>query len=798
MSANSGKNKLLINATHASDEIRFALVYKNKLENLYIDKPGVHRKSNIYKAKITRIEPSLQAAFVNYGFDRHGFLPFKEIAESLYKTNSPSKENITINDVIDANQNIIVQVDKEERGNKGAALTTNITLAGSYLVLMPNNSNAGGISRRIGGDERDELREIINNLNVPSHMGLIIRTAGVGKSQAELQWDLDILLKLWHAIQQAHDEKPAPFLIHQESDIVSRAIRDYLRKDIDEIIIDDEAVYNKTKDLIKQLRPEFTDKIFLYTESAPLFTKYQIESQIETAYQSEVRLPSGGSLVIQQTEALVSIDVNSSKDTKGQNIEVTAFNTNKEAAKEVARQVRLRDLGGLIVVDFIDMASPDDQREITNTFYEETQMDKARVQFGRISRFGLLEISRQRLRPSLSEYSQITCPRCNGLGNIRSIDSLSLLLLRLLSEYANEANIAEINVQVPNNVAAVLTNEKRQGIINIENENNVKIFIIANPYYETPQYKIETIRSQQNNRMKKSYEKIEQPPSNIEMQKPRELTEIDIPAVQSLSYPERPTAAEAKPASLIRRLSKLLFGKEKTEEETIPAPRQKEQRPYNPKRQNHQRKSKHSRHRQRGNQNNRSNQSRSEHQSKKRSSTKKQSAHANYSKEKTFKTEASFEPQADTHNKKKPSSSTEKTNSDTKPVNIDAKPESSPEFSITIDHGPGKEQIIKYDLKIEEKDTAIENTSANAAPTTETEEQKADIKRRRQKSRETARKKHQSKSRQSHRRRRSQTKTQTANPIENQPKDNSNNDIMFVVDDNLNNNENISQQETKE
>lgn len=561
------RNQLLVNAVHASEEIRFALVYNNHLENLYIDKPGSQKKGNIYKAKVIRLEPSLQAAFVDYGAERHGFLPFKEIAEAVYcdKARTKNTNDLTILDVLEEGQELLIQVDKEERGSKGAALTTQITLAGSYLVLMPNNPRAGGISRRIEGDDRDELRDILQSLQAPDKMGLIVRTAGVGKSQAELQWDLDILLRLWNAICNAFNEQTSPCLIHQESDIISRAIRDYLRKDITEIVIDNLEVFNKCKEYISQIRPEFIDSLVHYTDHTPLFTRYHVESQIETAFQSYVRLPSGGSLVIQQTEALVSIDVNSSRDTKGGSIEQTAFNTNREAAVEIARQLRLRDLGGLIVADFIDMVETDHQREIVQTFQDEVQIDKARVQFGRISKFGLLEISRQRLRPSLSEYTQIICPRCEGLGNIRSVESLSFLILRLMTEHAMNNVIGEINVQVPNNVAAYLCNEKRRSLEALETEHQVRVYIIPNPHYQLPQYKIEVVRKAQMSMGNEhpSYNKVKTPDAEIEFPRASDIA-IDTPAV-SMMPPERPADLDAKPRSLIKRLSQLLFGIEETE-----------------------------------------------------------------------------------------------------------------------------------------------------------------------------------------------------------------------------------------
>src|SRR3990167_8753132 len=425
--------RMLINAVHKNEEVRIALANGQKLYDLIIESSTREQKqSNIYKGKVTRIEPSLEAAFVDYGEGRHGFLPLKEVARSCFKSSFvDSGRRPSIVEVLDEGQELVVQVEKEERGNKGAALTTFVSLPGCYLVLMPNNPRAGGISRRIDGDERGQLHEIFDALQVPEGMGLIVRTAGSGKSQEELQWDLEILLKHWDAIKQA-SERTAPFLIYQESNAIIRAIRDYLRKDIEEILIDQPEVYEEALNHLKLIRPTFVNKVKLYKDATPLFTRFQIESQIESAFQREVRLPSGGAIIIDHTEAMVSIDINSAKSTKGGDIEETALMTNLEAADEIARQLRLRDIGGLIVIDFIDMTPIRNQREVEDRLRNALSMDRARVQIGRISRFGLLEMSRQRLRPSLGESSRITCPRCMGQGTIRGIESLSLSIIRLI------------------------------------------------------------------------------------------------------------------------------------------------------------------------------------------------------------------------------------------------------------------------------------------------------------------------------------------------------------------------------
>ncbi|MFZ1325242.1 MAG: Rne/Rng family ribonuclease [Candidatus Contendobacter sp.] len=487
--------RMLINATQR-EELRVALVDGQKLYDLDIETPArEQKKSNVYKGRVTRIEPGLEAAFVDYGADRHGFLPFKEINRSYFDTQATEGGGRpSIREAIREGQEIMVQVEKEERGNKGAALTTFISLAGRYLVLMPNNPRAGGVSRRIEGEDRQEIREVMSSLNIPDGMGLIVRTAGVGRSQEELQWDMEYLLHLWQAIETASGQKKAPFLIYQESNIIIRALRDYLRADIGEILVDNPAVHRQAQDFMQQVMPQNLNKLKLYQDSIPLFTRFQIESQIETAYQREVSLPSGGGIVIDYTEALVSIDINSARSTKGSDIEETALTTNLEAAEEVARQMRLRDLGGLVVIDFIDMNIARNQREVETRLREALKMDRARVQVGRISRFGLLEMSRQRLSPSLDEASHVICPRCNGQGTIRNIESLALSVLRLIQEEAMKDRTGQVVVQLPVKVATFLLNEKREAIRAIEQRHRVGVLLVPNESLETPHFKMSRLR----------------------------------------------------------------------------------------------------------------------------------------------------------------------------------------------------------------------------------------------------------------------------------------------------------------
>lgn len=551
--------KMLINATQ-TEEIRVALVKDNHLYDLDIDCPSdVKKKGNIYKAVVTRREPSLDAVFVEYGAKRQGFLPLKEIAPEYFNKNyhdaGDNKPPITA--LLREGQELLIQVDKEERGNKGAALTTFITLAGCYLVLMPNNPNSGGISRRIEGDDRDELRETLNALQLPDEMGLIIRTAGVGKGQDELQSDLDMLCNQWQAIRHAYTTQLAPCLIHQEGDVIIRSIRDNLRKSIAEIIIDDQISYVKAKQYIEQVKPDFLPNLKLYNSPVPLFNFYQIESQIETAYQREVLLPSGGALVIDRTEALVSIDINSAKSTSGADIETTALNTNLEAADEIARQLRLRDLGGLVVIDFIDMSSGKNQRDVENRLKDALKTDRARIQVGRISRFGLLEMSRQRLRLSLGEAAQEVCPRCEGRGTVRNIQSHGLSITRLIEEEALKDKTAEVQVQLPVEMATFIINEKRDFILNIEKRHGVSIIIIANPYMQTPQYNITRLKEDNVGKNKKpSYTLIQQPELDITPLN-SDTARIDEPAVKSLS---NTTLSKTPPIGFIKRLWSTMFG----------------------------------------------------------------------------------------------------------------------------------------------------------------------------------------------------------------------------------------------
>ncbi|WP_409526090.1 ribonuclease E [Nitrincola sp. MINF-07-Sa-05] len=485
--------RMLINATQP-EEVRVALVDGQRLFDLDMESDSrEQKKANIYKGKITRVEPSLEAAFVDYGADRHGFLPLKEIAKEYFSRQPERGQRPNIRDVIREGTEVFVQVDKEERGNKGAALTTFISLAGRYLVLMPNNPRAGGISRRIEGEDRNQLKEALSGVNISDQMGVIIRTAGIGRSSEELQWDLDYLTTLWDAMQAVKD-RPAPFLVYQESNVVIRAIRDYLRADIGEVLIDHPAVYEQAMQFVRQVIPTFESRVKLYKESTPLFNRFQIESQIETAFEREVQLPSGGSIVIDPTEALVSIDINSARATRGGDIEETALNTNLEAADEIARQLRLRDIGGLIVIDFIDMTPIKNQREVENRLRDALKLDRARVQMGRISRFGLLEMSRQRLRPSLSETRGSVCPRCSGTGVIRDTGSLALSIMRLIEEESSKDRTAQIRAILPVSVATFLLNEKRNEVHAIEERHKVRVVIVPNPNMETPHYEVVRLR----------------------------------------------------------------------------------------------------------------------------------------------------------------------------------------------------------------------------------------------------------------------------------------------------------------
>ncbi|MBD3669014.1 MAG: Rne/Rng family ribonuclease, partial [Kangiella sp.] len=538
-----------------------------RLYDLDIELAGrEQKKGNIYKGKVTRIEPSLEAAFVDYGAERHGFLPLKEVARE-YMHNAPSRGRPTIKDALKEGQEIIVQIDKEERGNKGAALTTSISLAGSYLVLMPNNPRAGGISRRIEGEERAELKQVMSQLPVPNGMGCIVRTAGIGKSLEEIQYDFNYLIDTWNGIKQVAGTRPAPFLITQESDVITRAIRDYLRPDIGEIIIDRQEVYERVKTELQYQRPDFVNKVKLYRDEIPLFNRYQVESQIESAFQREVRLPSGGSVVFDQTEALLSIDINSARATKGGDIEETALHTNVEAAEEIARQLRLRDIGGLIVIDFIDMGPPRNQREVERVLKESVARDRARIQIGRISRFGLLEMSRQRLRPSLEESSQHVCPRCTGSGVIRGTDSLALSILRLMEDEAMKESTAEVQALVPVEVATFLLNEKRRKIEQIEKRQKVRLVVVPNPYLETPHYEVLRVKAGETLE-DASYSLIgDAPQIELVRSSTQAAPASDQPALKGVK-PTTPPPAPSKPTKkkkpgLLKRLWNALFGDDK-------------------------------------------------------------------------------------------------------------------------------------------------------------------------------------------------------------------------------------------
>jgi ribonuclease E len=486
---------MLVNAVQ-EEELRVALVDGQKLYDLSIEIPSrEQKKSNIYKGRITRVEPSLEAAFVEYGAQRHGFLPLKEVSKEYFRAQPANQGRLNIKDLLQEGQELIVQVEKEERGNKGAALTTFISLAGRFLVLMPNNPRAGGVSRRIEGEDREQMRDAMNGLIIPDGMGAIVRTAGVGRTTEELQWDLNNLKTAWDAIVAANDGRPAPFLIFQESDAVTRGLRDYFSDDVGECLIDDTEAFQKAQEYMQRfMPPDAQRKLKLYQDPVPLFTRYQIESQIESAYAHKVTLPSGGSLVIDHTEALVSIDINSARSTRGGDIEATARNTNLEAAEEIARQLRLRDIGGLIVIDFIDMESTANQRAVEDMLRDSVKMDRARIQLGRLSRFGLLELSRQRLRPALSETTHINCPRCSGMGTIRSVESMSLALLRLIGEEARKERTGRVITQVPVDVATYLINEKREQLQQIETRDKVSLVIVPNPHMQTPAYTLRRVR----------------------------------------------------------------------------------------------------------------------------------------------------------------------------------------------------------------------------------------------------------------------------------------------------------------
>ena len=547
--------RMLINATQP-EELRVALVDGQWLYDLDIEnRTRQQKKANIYKGKITRVEPSLEAAFVDYGEERHGFLPLKEISREYFlKQPKDIEGRIKIKDVVKEGMEVIVQVDKEERGNKGAALTTFISLAGRYLVLMPNNPRAGGISRRIEGDERSSLRDALSNVEIPSGMGIIVRTAGVGRSGEELQWDLNYLLQLWEAIEHEADDSKAPHFLFQESNVIIRAIRDYMRDDIGEVIVDDKGAYQLAAEFARQVMPHYANKVKYYEDAIPLFNRYQIESQIETAFEREVKLPSGGSIVIDVTEALISIDINSSRATKGGDIEETARSINLEAADEIARQLRLRDMGGLVVIDFIDMQSKSNQREVEKRMEKALSMDRARVQIGRISRFGLLEMSRQRLRPSLGETTFRVCPRCSGQGTIRGTKSLALSILRLVEEEAKKERSAEIRAITPVNVATYLLNEKRKTISQIESRNNTRVVVVPNADMETPHFEVQRLRDDDSATLETSY-KISGTVEDTSAKEEEPMRPPAQPAVQQIQHTApAPTPVEKPEPGLFSRL----------------------------------------------------------------------------------------------------------------------------------------------------------------------------------------------------------------------------------------------------
>jgi ribonuclease E len=575
--------RMLINATQP-EEMRVAMVDGQWLYDLDIEnRTREQKKANIYKGKITRIEPSLEAAFVDYGADRHGFLPLKEISREYFsKPPSGSEGRTKIKEVLKEGQEVIVQVDKEERGNKGAALTTFISLAGRYLVLMPNNPRAGGISRRIDGEDRASLRDALAETEVPSGMGVIVRTAGVGRSAEELQWDLNYLLQLWDAIKTEGDNSGAPHFLFQESNVIIRAIRDYLRQDVGEVIVDNKEAFDLCVAFIQQVMPDYQSKVKYYDDPTPLFNRYQVESQIETAFEREVKLPSGGSIVIDLTEALVSIDINSSRATKGRDIEETAVQTNLEAADEIARQLRLRDMGGLVVIDFIDMQPVRNQREVENRMRDALAMDRARVQVGRISRFGLLEMSRQRLRPSLGETTSKVCPRCSGQGTIRGTKSIALSILRLVEEETLKERSSEIRAITPVAVATYLLNEKRKTISSIEERNKTRVVIVPSEQLVTPHFEVQRIRDDEAGSIETSYKISTSSDESSDIPTKTETAPAPKAAVQQL-VPTQPapesikaeTKKEDNEPGFFSRLFKSLFGDSEAEKKRLEAEEEK-------------------------------------------------------------------------------------------------------------------------------------------------------------------------------------------------------------------------------
>jgi len=587
---------MLVNATQ-EEELRVALVDGQRIYDLDVELPSrEQKKANIYKGRITRVEPSLEACFVDYGAERHGFLPLKEVAKEYFKTQAAASGKLNIRELVSEGQDVIVQVEKEERGTKGAALTTFVSLAGRFLVLMPNNARAGGVSRRIEGEDRDQLREALEQVDIPENMGAIVRTAGVGRSAEELQWDLANLQEVWKAIVEAAEGRPAPFLIYQESKAIIRALRDYLNDDIGEILVDSKEIFAEAQEYMQRFMPASLRKLKLYEEEVPLFTRFQIENQIESAHSHKVNLPSGGSIVIDPTEALVSIDINSARATRGGDIETTAFNTNLEAADEIARQLRLRDLGGLIVIDFIDMLSQKNQRAVEDRLRDAVRQDRARIQIGRLSRFGLLEMSRQRLRPSISDATHIACPRCSGMGSIRSVESLALALLRLIGEEARKDRTAKVIAQLPVDVATYLMNEKREWLHNIEAKGGVEIVLVPNKYIETPAYEIRRVRDDEAQLLENSivsHQLAVQPTVDVDAVANRNEAKAATPApvvtsaVASLPPPPSiaqeavaPAPAPVEQLGIFVRLWRFLFGGagQRPEEKKAPEPRHERSR----------------------------------------------------------------------------------------------------------------------------------------------------------------------------------------------------------------------------
>ncbi len=559
--------KMLINARQ-DNEVRVALMAGKRLIDLDVETSHrKQKKANIYKAKISRIEPSLNAVFVDYGMEKHGFLPVKEIAPHYLPSNIKNLSDINLKSLFKEGQDILIQVEKEERGNKGASISTYISLAGCYLVMMPNNPKAGGISRKIEGEARQALKAIQQELVIPNHMGAILRTACIDRSQAELQWDVDVLCKVWGAIDDAYQTASAPCLIYQESDVMLRAIRDHLREEVTEIVVDTEEAYDRVMEHIKRLRPEFVDRIKLHADESPLFSHFNIETQIETAHVREIRLPSGASIVIDPAEALAAIDINSAKATKGGNIEETALNINLEAADEIASQLRLRDLGGLIVIDFIDMSSYQDQQKVEQRLSAALKSDRARTQVNHISRFGLLEMSRQRLRSSIGESTHITCPRCQGQGTIRNIESLAMSMLRKIKHALVEKSIAEIHVQLPISVATFLLNEKRTVLEEMEQTHQVRIYIIPNPHIETPHSDIKLIKAKHQDE-NPSHQLLQKPAAVKQTPHTKAKHKAEKPVVQQADILHDAQTKSNKPG-FFNRIYQGLFGTADAAEEAV-------------------------------------------------------------------------------------------------------------------------------------------------------------------------------------------------------------------------------------